>query len=203
MLLYLIYNLFFCHGLWNKEKKRNTTITLYAPEQITSSLPILWGVHLPEMETTEFPWPKLVLQTMSNDGGPEQIGNAQLTAVAVRHGFGKTPALAYRLETPEGILVYSGDTGECEGIQKICRDADIFICEASARIGDTHSNDYGHLNPAQVGKICEQGNVKKVVLFHHTGLDTDEAIIEEVYQSSNFKGKVVVGKDFDVLKIKK
>jgi ribonuclease Z len=136
---------------------------------------------------------------MSRPGSTEQIGNAKLKAFSVYHGNGKVDALAFRLETTAGKFAYSGDTGDCEGIRTACQDADIFVCEASARINDTtyHLN-YGHLTPQQAGEIAKQGGVKKLILVHYQGFDSDEDMIKEV-EATGFKGEVQVGKDFQTV----
>jgi ribonuclease BN (tRNA processing enzyme) len=110
-------------------------------------------------------------------------------------------AVAFRLELPGNkVIVYSGDTGECEGIREISQNADIFICEASAKIGDNVSPvKVGHLNPFLVGDIAKSSNVKKVIIFHYTGLDSDEAIIAEC-QRAGFGGEIVIAKDFQIFK---
>lgn len=130
-----------------------------------------------------------------------EIGNAKLSAVNVYHGFGKVDAVAYRLETPEGVLVYSGDCGDNPQIRHIAQNADLFLCDTSARIGDAdNATGYGHLNPKQVGEISMQANAKRVALTHYFGVDTDDDMISDC-KSSGFTGEVIVAKDFQVIEI--
>jgi ribonuclease BN (tRNA processing enzyme) len=150
---------------------------------------------LPDMLTM----PQLNFFAMPKDG-EISIGQAKLKAFNVHHGFGKVGAVAYRLQTPEGIFVYSGDTGECEGIRQAAQDADIFVCECSAVIGDNKNPTvYGHLNPFVAGDIAAKSGVKKLVFFHYTGLDSDQAIVKEC-QRAGFKNEIIVGKDFQVFR---
>lgn len=130
------------------------------------------------------------------------IGNAKLSARKVYHAFGNCDAVSYRLETPQGIIIaYSGDTGDCDGVRTVAKDADLFICEASGRVGDTKSaKEYGHLDPYTIGNIAKKSNVKKLLLFHYTGQDLDDAMIIEV-KRAGFNREVIAGKDFQVINI--
>jgi ribonuclease BN (tRNA processing enzyme) len=138
---------------------------------------------------------------MSKVQNEQKIDNGLLKSFRAYHGHGKVDALAFRLETPEGIFAYSGDTGDCEGLRNASQWADIFVCEASARIGDdNNSTTYGHLTPCQAGEVAKIGGVKKLILEHHTGLDSDEEILKEV-KSSGFIGEIILGKDFQKFEI--
>jgi ribonuclease Z len=191
-----------CFNLWAGPP--NNDINIYATKQIIDDFPTLWKIYVPDdPDRTLHKWPKLHFFSMPDANPSVQIGSGTLSAVKVYHGFGKTDAISFRLETPEGVFVYSGDTGECEGIRSISRDADLFICEASARIGDFQNpGNYGHLHPLIVGDIAKQANVKKVVFFHYTGLDADDAMIADC-RKSGYAGEVVCGKDFEVHEVTK
>jgi ribonuclease Z len=186
----------FGHGLWGG--KKNNDITVYCPQEIRDKYPDLLKAQIhsldhPSMKT----FPKVKFEVMN--GNSRQIGGGTLSAEKVYHEFGLVDAVAFRLETNDGIFVYSGDTGECPGIRKICQNADIFVCEASARVGDENSPlNYGHLNPRLAGEIAKQGNVKKMILFHYTGLDSDETIVQDC-RKSGFAGEIIVGKDFQTI----
>lgn len=175
----------------------NEDLTIYCPKHIEKNFNNIWSFYNPDIEEM---WKPIHFRAMSEPGSAEKIGNGTLKAYGVYHGHGKIDALAFRLETPEGVFTYSGDTGDCEGVHEACRGADIFVCEASSRINDQKGQvPYGHLAPQEVGEICKQGKVKKVILVHYQGFDTDEKMTEAV-RSSGFEGEVVVGKDFQVIK---
>jgi len=183
-------------GLWGGEPFRNNQLCIYGPDSLIENIPTLWNVYIPDREGKYFDWPRLELIPVSTGEKKYTFGDAFLSARPTYHAFGKCDAVAYRLETPEGIMAYSGDTGDCAGVREIARDADLFICEASARVGDfTSPKSYGHLNPYTVGDIAKNANVKKVVLFHYTGFDNDDEIIDDV-KKAGFKGEVTMGKDF-------
>lgn len=181
-----------CKGIWTRTKNEN--LNIYCPKSITDQYPTLMKLHFPDL-TGGFLFPKLKFFSMPA-AEPVKIGDASLTAEKVYHAFGRIEALAFRLETPEGVFVYSGDSGDCPGIRKICAGADIFVCEDSALLNDKKAaSGYGHLSARDAGNIAKNGKVKKLVLFHHTGLDSDEKIKSAVTESG-FAGEAIIAKDF-------
>ncbi len=187
-----------CPGIRNEFK--NDSLNIYCPKQVAEDFPKLWGAHLPEMAGRgELDFPKLNFVVLPSSLGPTEIGGAKLTAARVYHGFGKVDALAFRLETPEGVFAYSGDTGECPGIREVCRDADLFACECSSRVGDfQNARSYGHLSPHLAGDIAKKAGVKTLVLVHYTGIDSDEVVLQDC-RSSGYSGDLILAKDFMVV----
>lgn len=195
----------FCHPLWGGVKA--TDLHLYAPNQIVETWPTLFKIHVPEAPAPDshctdegFLWPKLHWHNLSGVK-TATIGNATLKAADVYHGFGRCPALAFRLETPDGVVVYSGDTGDCEGIRMITRDADLFISEASGMVGHHETaKRYGHLTPFDAGDIARESGVKKLLITHYPGLDSDEAMIEDC-RKAGYKGEIQIAKDFEIINV--
>src|SRR3989344_2373852 len=133
-------------GLWGGEHFSDHELKVYGPKDLVEGFPGLWQKYHPDLsDMLPRPWLKFVAMPAQDE---INIARAKLKAFEVYHGYGKVGAVAYRLETPEGIFVYSGDTGECEGIRDAANNADIFVCECSANIGDNQNpKGYGHLNP--------------------------------------------------------
>ena len=85
----------------------------------------------------------------------------RITAMPVRHS---PESLAYRIDDQQGrSFVYSGDTGFCEEIVDLAKEADLLILESSFPDGEEVE---GHLTPAQAGHIATLANVKRLVLTH-------------------------------------
>ncbi len=187
----------YCKGIWGGEQFKRDTLSIYGPSQLIRDFWLLWNIHLPEMNG-QYEWPDITLTDMVNTSNV-QVGSATLRARSVYHAFGTCDAVAYRLETPEGIIAYSGDTGDCEGVRQVAEGVDVFICESSGRIGDTAiSHEYGHLDPATAGAIAGEAKVKTLILFHYTGLDSDADIRSAVLESG-FQGTLILGKDLTTL----
>ncbi|MCK4593585.1 ribonuclease Z, partial [bacterium] len=83
---------------------------------------------------TPFPITRMPL----TDGGEARIAPWTLRAFAVKHA-GSTaagvldpiPALGYRVELKGNVVAYSGDTGPCENLRKLCEGADLALIEAT------------------------------------------------------------------------
>ena len=175
----------------------NERIDVYAPRQITENFDALWALYVPDdPERKNRIWPAVHFHAMTNpDNVKLPLGDHSLTSFSVYHGHGKVDACAFRLEADGKVFVYSGDTGECPGIRQCAQGADLFLCEASARIHDVESpHKYGHLTPRAAGDIALKSGVKELVFFHYTGLNSDEEMIEDC-RKSGYAGPVHVAKD--------
>jgi ribonuclease BN (tRNA processing enzyme) len=117
---------------------------------------------------------------------------------------------AYRFETPDGVVVFSGDTAYNPALADFARGADVLVHEVLyepgvdalvARVGNAatlkkHLMD-SHTKTEDVGRVAAQAGVKTLVLSHFVPGDmpsiTDEMWLEGVRQ--HFTGRVIVGRD--------
>ena len=186
-------------GYWSDRKCADHILNIYAPRFITSNFFKLWRFFHPNYPKG-LPMPKLMFHEMPKKNGIE-ISGLKLYGQKVYHGFGKVEALSYRFVLGNKTLVFSGDTGYCQGIRNVCKNADLFICESSANVGNFNTPyKYGHLNPYLAGQIAKESNVKKLVLVHYTGLNSDDKIKKEC-RRAGFKGSLQIGKDFQVINL--
>jgi ribonuclease BN (tRNA processing enzyme) len=117
----------------------------------------------------------------------------RVVSVPVEHGI---PAVAYRIETGEGVVVISGDTRPCRSLIELAKGADLLVQECSfpddmsdlARVTN-------HSTASEVGDVANKAAVKGVVLTHlfphWSGREKEMA--ESV--SNKFGGKVIIGRD--------
>jgi ribonuclease BN (tRNA processing enzyme) len=176
-------------------KSPSEVLNIYCPDKVANEFDVYWNFHLSEWPD-KLPNVKLIFHPMSGTNKTIQIGESKLLAASVYHGFGKVDALAFRFETPEAVFAYSGDAGPCEGLNTVSRIADLFLCEASAHIMDfKNAEKYGHLNPYHAGEIALKNHVKKLILTHYDGTDSDAAMINEA-KRAGFKNEVIIAKDF-------
>ena len=191
-LVHLIQSML-CSGYWGKT--RPSEIAVYCPDQIERDFPLVWNFHVPDMQGEYYEFPKPHFHPLSSGQPAISIGEATLSARRVYHGFGRIDSVAFRLQAAGRVFVYSGDTGDCDGIREITQGADVFVCDASARIGDDSSPlQYGHLNPHAAATIAHASGVRHLILTHYTGLDGDDALIADA-KRSGYQGKVTVAKD--------
>ncbi|MEN8114475.1 MAG: MBL fold metallo-hydrolase [Actinomycetota bacterium] len=89
------------------------------------------------------------------------------------------PALVTRVDTPDGSVVYSGDTGPGSDLQSMAQGADLLLCEASiAGERDERSYPY-HLTAHEAGRLAHEAGVRTLVVTHlASGLDPDVALAE-------------------------
>jgi ribonuclease BN (tRNA processing enzyme) len=91
--------------------------------------------------------------------GPFRITPYEMTHVGVK-------ALGYRIEAGGVVLAYTGDTGPCDEVVELARDADVFLAEATYQ--DTSNLMPFHLSARQAGEIAQQAGVRRLVLTHLT-----------------------------------
>ncbi|HTQ36590.1 MAG TPA: MBL fold metallo-hydrolase [Steroidobacteraceae bacterium] len=155
-----------------------------------------------------------------------QDENIRVTAVENCHyhfskgdpGYHWQQSFAFRFETPDRVIVFSGDTGPCGNVlPDFARGADLLVHEAidlpaiEATVRSRHDGSYSepgqlealmkhmrteHSTPEEVGRVAKAAGVKMVVLNHlvtGTRTDGDADYIDAVHR--NFSGPVVVGRD--------
>lgn len=71
----------------------------------------------------------------------------------------------YRFEFNTHIVAYTTDTGVCNGMKEIAKDADLLIAECGLRPGEV-SPSWPHLNPTDSAGVALNENVKKLALIH-------------------------------------
>ncbi len=125
---------------------------------------------------------------------------------AVRHGSFEH-AYGYRITTPEGVVVVSGDTGPFDGMVDIARGAALLVHEVYATAGwrrreplwQRYHTSF-HTSGREVGELARRAGVGAVVLTHQLlwGAPEDE-VVEEVRAA--YPGPVFYGRDLDVLRL--
>ncbi|MCS7135148.1 MAG: MBL fold metallo-hydrolase [Candidatus Aenigmarchaeota archaeon] len=103
-------------------------------------------------------------------------------------------SLAYRIETKNKVILYSGDTGECEEVINLGKNVDIAILECSfpsKKVAVTPN----HLYPEACGRMAKRMNAKKLVLMHFfpSCEKKEREILSRVKKF--FDGEVVLAKD--------
>ncbi len=124
---------------------------------------------------------------------------------------------SYRIETPDRVIVFTGDTGFSEDVTELATGADILITETSScddrrdvmikdgrwqamseaeQEGIMRQATMGHMDLVKIGEMATQAGIKKVVLSHLTRRadgDDYEPWAEEVRK--HYAGEVVIAED--------
>ncbi|MEE8438525.1 MAG: MBL fold metallo-hydrolase [Micropepsaceae bacterium] len=154
--------------------------------------------------------------------------NVTVTAVENSHfnfqpgspAFGKYKSYSYRFETPDKVIVFTGDTGPSDALTELSRGADILVTEVTFASADeireqriaagawdimTPAEQRGylrhmveeHLTQEEVGRMAERAGVEAVLLTHlpNSGDPNDkyERFREQV--GMHFTGEILVAED--------
>lgn len=99
-------------------------------------------------------------------------------------------SVGYRFEIGGKVIAFSGDSGYCQELVRLCQKADIAVLECS------HADEYaveGHLSPSLAAKIAEQAGARKMVLTHFYP-DALKSDIEQV-AAKFYRGEIILAKD--------
>jgi len=152
-----------------------------------------------------------------------QDANIKVMAVENSHfdfhkgpAAGKHKSYAYRFETPDRVIVFTGDTGPSDAVTELAKDADLLVSETSScqgrmqemaddgrwqamspaeQAGIMRQATQGHMTLDDIGKMAAIANVKTVVLSHLTHKQDGDYTpwAEEV--KKHFSGQVLVAED--------
>ena len=130
----------------------------------------------------------------------------------------KAKSLSLRFDLADRSIVYTGDTGPSENVERLAKGADLLVSEMmDIPVVISRAREYlpnapeqafinmewhfraHHLTPVQVGELAAAGGVKAVVITHQAPkIATDDhkrKILDGV--SSKFDGSVVLANDLD------
>jgi len=104
--------------------------------------------------------------------------------------------LAFRLKSKNKILAYSGDTEDCLGLRKACKNADLAIIEASNPKGFGS----GHMTGEIVGQLAQDSKLKKLILTHISPRYLKNFNVKKEVKKF-YEGPVFIAKDLMKIKI--
>ncbi len=127
---------------------------------------------------------------------------------------------SYRIETPQGQIVFTGDTGPSDELTRLASGADILVAEASNRDSEDLDQlvnsmaarnhwspertkafrshfEFEHLDTDRIGQLAMKAGVKSVVLYHYDpqGKADQAAFVRGV--KKHFAGPVFAPDDLD------
>jgi ribonuclease BN (tRNA processing enzyme) len=129
----------------------------------------------------------------------------QVTTVAVTHGRA-VPALAYRFDTGDGSVVFSGDTTVNDDLIALAQDADVLVHHVAdlgylARHGFTGAAldrmAALHTDITEVGGVAERARVGELILTHYLPAEPGAITEAEWAQrgGQGFSGRTTAGHD--------
>jgi ribonuclease BN (tRNA processing enzyme) len=97
-------------------------------------------------------------------GEPFGAGGFEVVATRVPHY--SIEAYAFRVAGGDRVLAYSGDSGPDDALASVARDADLFLCEATLRNGDSEGGLRGHLSLDEATAAFDASGARELLLTH-------------------------------------
>ena len=129
----------------------------------------------------------------------------RVTATAVTHGRA-VPAMAYRFDTPDGSVAFSGDTSVNADLVALAEGADILVHHV-ADLGYLERHGLSgpalermaalHTDVSQVGGVAERAGVRELVLTHYLPAEPDAITRAQWAERAGqgFRGRTIAGTD--------
>ena len=94
--------------------------------------------------------------------------NWQVTSALAEHAQPWLDSLAYRVDTPEGSVVFTGDTQPCDTVRELARDADMMLCMCwdDQAVMESVNESEGQCGTTGAAQLAQDAGVKKLVLIH-------------------------------------
>jgi ribonuclease BN (tRNA processing enzyme) len=216
------HNLEYCNLFYNAwAAGLSTPIHSFGPKGIEAMTKAFWELNKFDVETRiddeGRPDPRnlLVAKDLTDEGVVLQTADVKVTAFRTPH----PPIVdnfAYKFETPDGTIVFSGDTAYNPKLAEFAKGADVLVHEClylpavdrlvlktknGAKL-KKHLLD-SHTTTEDVGRIAAAAGVKVLVLSHFVPGDdplvTDDNWTEDV--KKHFSGRIIVAKDLMELRL--
>jgi ribonuclease BN (tRNA processing enzyme) len=167
-----------------------------------------------------------VAKVVTSAGPVYRDNNIRVTAVANSH-YDLLPtadrahmkSFSYRIETPDGVIVVTGDTGKSDALAKFAKDADVLVTEAMdlpamfkfLELAGTRAGAgvkilairkehmrISHIDLPDVGRMASTAGVRSVLLTH-LGPETDTVSSRHLEDGvgAAYAGPVFATRDFD------
>lgn len=164
------------------------------------------GAPYPPVEIIGFAAPTTPTEVWRSDDG-----SVRVSAVAVHHEPVRD-AVAYRVDTPDGAVVISGDTRACSEVFELARGAAVVVHEAcrSTALADRVKGSVFetifsyHADTVALGALAAEHGVPHMVLTHMIPAPATEADEERFVadlRRGGFTGPVSVGRDLDTFEV--
>jgi ribonuclease BN (tRNA processing enzyme) len=129
----------------------------------------------------------------------------RVSVCMVMHGHA-APALAYRFDTPDGSVVFSGDTTADDKLIALAQGADILVHQV-ADLGYLKRHGWSgaaldrmaglHTDVTEVGSVAQRAGVRELILTHYLPAEPDAVSAADWAERAGqgFSGRTVAGRD--------
>ncbi len=154
--------------------------------------------------------PEVVVRPFALPTAPTEVWRSEDGAVCVEavgvHHEPVIEAVAYRITTPSGVVVVSGDTRVCAEVLELARDADLLVheaCRSSALAAVVAGTPFErifsyHADTVALGELAAAAGVGRLVLTHlippPATPEAEQGFADDV-RSGGYIGPLTVGHD--------
>jgi ribonuclease Z len=119
-----------------------------------------------------------------------------------------SPAVGYRIETPDGVVAITGDTKVCPEVARLAEGADVLVYEAmrfSALQGENLGRDFVmdyHADTKLIGAQAAELGTPTLVLTHlipSPTTDEEKQLFADEVRSGGYQGQLIVADDLDTV----
>ena len=123
-------------------------------------------------------------------------GDLSASATQVIHGG--VPAIAWRITIAGRTIAFSGDTnGENGNLERLAKDADLFVANNAIPEGETDAARQLHMPPSVIGRIAHTAGVRQIVLSHRMLRTLGQETTTSAVIAKNYSGPVAFADDLD------
>ncbi|MGE0876582.1 MAG: MBL fold metallo-hydrolase [Burkholderiales bacterium] len=119
--------------------------------------------------------------------------------VGVAHFGPQLVSYGFRLDTPQGSFVYSGDSGPCASMHRLAKDCDVLahMCHyisGTELCAEFAESCMGHL---ELARLAQDAGVRNLVLTHVTEQIDQAGVRERVVRdmAAIYRGNIIFGED--------
>ena len=138
----------------------------------------------------------------SKDIGPGEIiqnDDFKVTTALAEHVQPYLDSLAYRIDTPEGSAVFTGDTQPCDSVIELSKGADALVCMCwdDQEVMDSTGEMLGQCGTLGAAEMAQKAGVRKLVLSHVGPNLSQESVTQKAISDVGmiFHGEVVLAKE--------
>ena len=116
--------------------------------------------------------PRKPPSVMTKDISPglvHKVRNWQVSAAPTEHVQPWLDSLAYRVDSPEGSIVISGDTQPCQAVVDLAQGADMMLCmceDDQERLNDIEGTHHATCSTTGAAEMAHAAGIKRLILVH-------------------------------------
>ncbi|MGD2067805.1 MAG: ribonuclease Z [Gemmatimonadota bacterium] len=171
------------HGM---RPPRSAPLTVLGPPGIGRFMESLGEAHGAFVLDPGFP--VVVVELRRRDQWADPTAQVRLSCAPAFH---TEESVCWRVETPEGVVGYTGDTGEDDGVATFLRGAGVLVSECS--LPDPPEIET-HLTPRGVARLAATARPELLLLTHlYPFLDPEE--LPDLVRRAGYRGAVRTARD--------